>query len=165
MPGMPPKPTAIRLLEGNAGGVKINQFEPKPRAVDWLPQPPPEIVADPDALDTWYELGPRLIDLGVLTEIDVGAFVILCLAKSQYLRLSRRAEELLSDPGMAVVAGRSLSSAFRLTHEAFARYRGMMQDFGLTPASRSRVVTNKLSSKPKSTFGRIAAGRASPSAA
>lgn len=165
MPGMPPKPTAIRLLEGNAGGVKINHFEPKPGLVDGLPAPPSEVVADPDALDTWYELGPKLIDLGVLTELDIGGFVALCLTKSQYVRLSRRAEMLLSDPTLAMIEARSLSSAFRLTHEAFARYRGMMQDFGLTPASRSRVVTQKLSSRPKSTFGRIAAGRASPTAA
>lgn len=66
MPGPKPKPTSLKLLQGNPGHQKLNKNEPKPRPIT------PEM---PEYLDEvgqrrWNELLPDLEAMGTLTIID-----------------------------------------------------------------------------------------------
>ena len=162
MRGPAPLPTALRVLSGSRR--PLNEDEPQPEKTLSLPHPPPEVGEDPDALGAWYDLGQQLMGLGVLTEVDIDGFTALCMARSQYFRLQRRANAMLDGQQPTDNNRLTLASAFRMVHDAHLRYRDMMREFGLTPASRSRVAAKK-ADKPKSTFGRIAAGRRNPTAA
>ena len=73
----PYKPTALRALEGgrsNSLPRPEDVAEPKPEST----APPVPRELDTRAKKVWKDLAPKLERLGLLTEIDGGAFAILC---------------------------------------------------------------------------------------
>ena len=65
--GRKPKPTALKLLEGNPGKRPINEHEPIPpkgtvKCPTWL---------EPEAKKEWKRLAPSLEAMGVLTQADL----------------------------------------------------------------------------------------------
>ena len=74
--GRKPKPTALKLLEGNPGKRPLNDREPVPlkgdiKCPDWLL---------PEAKKEWKRLAPALEAMGVLTMADLTAFEGYCQA-------------------------------------------------------------------------------------
>ena len=47
--GPAPKPTAIKILEGNPGKQKLNHNEPKPPTIIAIPKPPSRLLKDAKA--------------------------------------------------------------------------------------------------------------------
>ncbi len=81
--GRKPKPTAIKLLEGNPGKRSLNTGEPQPnkkapRCPSWL---------EDEAKKEWKRMAKQLEHLGILTEIDMAAFAGYCQAcrQQQYM--------------------------------------------------------------------------------
>src|SRR5262245_35297650 len=72
--GRRPKPTALKLLQGNPGKRKLNQHEPKPPQGDVKP---PESTSKA-ALAVWAEMAPIALAMGTLTTADVAAFARYC---------------------------------------------------------------------------------------
>ncbi len=74
--GRKPKPTAVKVLEGNPGKRSLNTGEPKPekkapRCPAWL---------EDEAKKEWKRMAKQLEHLGILTEIDMAAFAGYCQA-------------------------------------------------------------------------------------
>ena len=74
--GRKPKPTAVKLLEGNPGKRGLNAGEPKPerkapRCPGWL---------EAEAKKEWKRMAKQMELLGILTEIDMAAFAGYCQA-------------------------------------------------------------------------------------
>lgn len=115
--GRPRKPTALRILTGNAGKRPLPKNEPKPE----LGASPPPWLTTPAAVAEWDRLAPRLFKLGLLTEVDGEALALLCAH--------------LADAGEQVKMGRPVDP--RLT----AEIRQFLGRFGLTPADRSKVTS------------------------
>ncbi|WP_337175388.1 P27 family phage terminase small subunit [Paludisphaera sp.] len=115
MRGRKPKPTALKILDGDRAD-RINRAEPRLPEADL--DPPDHFCCDSDGLDFarehWDELAPMLASVGLLTEGDRPALALLCEAHA-LIRL---------DP---------------LDYKARDLYRRMLVEFGLTPSSRSRV--------------------------
>ena len=91
--GQRPKPTAMRILEGDRGHGRrpLNRNEPVPpqeniKCPDWLMD---------DAKEEWDRLAPSLMAMGVLTDHDIEAFASYCQAYARW----REAEEMLSRHG------------------------------------------------------------------
>lgn len=122
MSGPPPKPTALKVLQGNAGHRPLNDREPKPRAGA---EPPDSIKADPALLKEWNRHAPRLLKLGLLTEIDDDALAMLCCFQVAF------AEWVKGD----VKTGALIELSKEL--------RALWARFGMTPADRSRVKVDK----------------------
>jgi P27 family predicted phage terminase small subunit len=159
--GRKPKPTALKLL-GGAQPCRVNAEEPAPPAT--LPEPPGHLSEV--ALAEWRRIVPQLDAMGVITAVDGAALSIYCMTFARWLdalaavaefglfidtRIVRTAGPdgavletvndkgcVKSNPAVAVAAG---------CEAAMARLLG---EFGLTPASRSKVkatgrpVENKL---------------------
>jgi phage terminase small subunit len=121
MPGPPPKPTALRILQGNPGKRRLNHDEPKPVAKCVPPAWLPALV-----LVEWKRQAPALEKLGLLTELDGEAFATLCTL-SVALQLEANDEQP------------SVSKLLYLSKEL----RGLWSRFGMTPADRSRVKVEK----------------------
>lgn len=84
-----PKPTALKILEGNPGKRKIKDTgEPMPNVLDVIPDPPEWLM--PDAVDEWNKLAPSLMALGLLTEVDLSAFATLCQNWGYLLRWTKK---------------------------------------------------------------------------
>jgi len=137
--GPKPKPTALKLIQGNPGKRAINGFEPKPSLV--MPVCPKWL--DDEAKNCWRRLAPKLKNMGVLTQIDGDALANYCDAWSRW----KRATEFLQKNGDVYTlkddAGQPKCVA-QWPQVAIARNMVLVlnryqQEFGLTPASRSRI--------------------------
>jgi P27 family predicted phage terminase small subunit len=137
--GPPPKPTALKLLNGNAGKQRLNDREPKPpigapRRPDWL---------SPEATKVWKRLVPQLRQMRVLTVVDADALAAYCHTFVRW----RAAEEFLEQRGLVYPIldekGR-VRCMQQWPQVSIARHmllvlRAYQQEFGLTPAARSRI--------------------------
>jgi phage terminase small subunit len=74
MAGRPPKPTRLKILNGNPGKRPLNAAEPQPaRGVPSCPA-----WLDDYAKEKWAELAELLHGLGVLTLADGETLTVLC---------------------------------------------------------------------------------------
>jgi len=132
--GPAPKPTALKVLEGNPGKRALNKAEPKPRPL--MPRMPEWLVGL--AADFWQRNGKMLHKLGVLTEADTESFAKLCQSYQSWREAINARELDLA----AVQSGQKLMVDWHLAiaaQNAAKLYAADLQQFGMTPASRTRI--------------------------
>lgn len=134
MRGPPPKPTALRLLNGNACGRALPENEPVTPEID--PTPPEWL--DDMARGFWNEVVGIVQLMRVAQQSDRTALSLLsvCLAEA------RRASEMLHIEGRTMEfesGARQVSPHFSIMTKAMAQATKLMAEFGMTPASRTRV--------------------------
>ena len=134
--GRKPKPTAIKILEGNPGKRPLNRSEivfPKkaPPCPDWL---------DDDAKREWRRLAGTMEAMGVLTKADLAAFAVYCDAYSKW----KEATEFINQHGQIfqVKASGYIQQVPQVSiAQTYAKLMmNIATEFGLTPAARSRIV-------------------------
>lgn len=134
MPGPPPKPTALKILEGNPGQRKLNTTEPQPRAA--APLPPAQLVGE--ALAEWGRIVPELDRLGLLTVVDRAYLVAYCEAWATF----DAARQAIAEYG-PLVAGRDggmvKNPAAQIMKDAADMMLKFGSRFGLSPADRTRL--------------------------
>lgn len=134
LPGRSPKPTSLRVLEGNPQHRPMPKNEPKPRLIT------PIVPAHLDAFarEHWDALvGELELVPGLLTVVDGGALSLLCQAWSEW----RSADAAIQEHGLTVEnkQGMFARPEVRIRDTAAKRYRALASEFGLTPSSRSRI--------------------------
>lgn len=132
--GPAPKPTSIRILEGNPGKRRINHNEPKP--LDIPPDCPRHL--DKVAKREWKRLVPVLQRMRVLTEADQIALANLCQTYSTMIQ----AQEQLSKSGILYKTKSGYiqqSPLLGIVNSSIEIINRLSREFGLTPASRSRI--------------------------
>ena len=131
-----PKPTALKILEGNPGKRPLNKREPKPR-VELIPCPQ-YLKPDKIAYAEWNRIVPELYKLGLLTNIDRAALELYC---SQYA-IYRKAYKDVVDDGLITTNirnGAKANPAAAIAREAAKVIKAICVEFGLTPSSRARI--------------------------
>lgn len=140
--GRKPKPTNIKILEGNPGKRPLNEYEPKPLKK----APPCPKWLEPEAKKEWRRLAKTLEAMGVLTDADMAAFAGYCQAYARW----KEAEERITDRGLVIrtpsgypqqVPYISIAQQYLKLMQQFA------EQFGLTPAARSRIIAGSGESK------------------
>ena len=133
--GPAPKPTVVKMLQGNPGKRALPKGEPKPDA-GRLPSAP-RWLSD-EAKREWKRLAPRLWRVGLLTEVDGTALGLLCEAFAQYVAakavVDREGMLLMSEKGNAYQ-----HPAAGLMTQARGELMKWSREFGMTPAARSRI--------------------------
>lgn len=137
MPGRPPKPTALRVIEGNRGKRALSKGEPDPRYLDDLTAP---AHLTPLARQVWDELAPKLRRAMLLTELDTIALEQLCVAAAQHRLASANAGDDKLIMRNAETGALSPSPWIIIQSMAFKRAKTLADAFGMTPAARSRVL-------------------------
>lgn len=134
IPGPKPKPTELKLLEGNPGKRPLNTQEPKPRPI---PPKMPRGVLPKEGRRLWRELVPKLEKLGVVTEVDGPALVMLCLHYAFAVQAGRQ----LRQEGITIQDRdvRRKHPALQILRDHSAAWRQYAEQFGLTPSARSRL--------------------------
>lgn len=136
MRGPAKTPTHINLLKGNPGKRPINKNEPmpekgKPKAPRYLKKMP----------RYWFEkLSDELDDIGVLTKLDSKALELLVEAYSEY----RHHSDVLDKDGYTYKTNEGLIKphpAATMKADAWKRAKAMLDSFGMTPSSRTKVST------------------------
>lgn len=169
--GRPRKPTALHRIHGTDRPDRMNPHEPAPplavteRCPSWLRG---------RARSAWKWVYPRLRDMRVLTEADRDALALLCDAYGELIecraviaKFGRVYESKIIRADTKRVTTKSrrddpfevpddydptaLSVMIRprpevaIAADAWRRVNAMMQQFGLTPASRSKVSAQETS--------------------
>lgn len=97
----------------------------------------------------WRELVPGLLKIGVLTAIDGSALAGCCMAYGEMMEARKAIDEhgLLLEVDLFNAAGEYLRTesktnpAVAIADRAAKRWKSFLIEFGLTPASRSRLST------------------------
>lgn len=135
--GRKPKPTALKLLEGNPGKRPINEHEPVPpkgtvKCPTWL---------EPEAKKEWKRLAPSLEAMGVLTQADLTAFAGYCQAYARW----KEAEEFISQHGSIFQTPSGYVQQVpqvSIAQQNLKIMQSFCSEFGLTPATRARIIAN-----------------------
>lgn len=138
--GPPPKPTHLKVLEGNPGKRPLNTREPQPQKA--APRCPEWLTGEGRA--AWRRLTALLKGMGLLTVADADAMAGYSLTYARW----REAEQFLSAHGL-VFPLRDEQGRVRcmqqfpqvaIARNALLLLKAYQQEFGLTPSSRSRIV-------------------------
>lgn len=157
--GRPPKPTALKLVQGTARPDRVNDDEPKPD--QGMPKVPSWL--SPAARRHWRTIAPLLADMQVLTVADGTALGLLADVLAEWVEAravvrklgmvyesrtlkahSQRAdadEEEFDPTALSVMIRQRPEVA--IAQDAWKRARAMLADFGLNPSARSRLHVGK----------------------
>ena len=132
--GRNPKPTALKVLNGNPGKRPLNDKEPQPARS--LPKSP--YGMEYHAKKMWDDITPKLHRLGILTEIDHQMLELMCV----HYGLARQAMTEIKKNGIISVGDRGniirnpALAVLNTNSQVFRRYA---TEFGLTPSSRAKL--------------------------
>jgi P27 family predicted phage terminase small subunit len=158
MRGRKPKPTYLKLLNGNPGKRALNEQEPKPEAA--LPTPPAELCED--AKLEWERVAPLLHQLGTLCEIDRAALAAYCQAYGRWLKAERaiaimaERDQLTSGLMIKTTNGNPIqNSLVGIANRAMVDMVRYAAEFGMTPSARSRIAKDPFAPDPQESFSQF----------
>lgn len=147
-----PIPTPLKILRGHRPD-RINKNEPKSTEAD--PTPPDHL--DEVARQEWDRMVPVLQSMRVLTQADRQALALYCNLFSRYLA----ARAAIEREGLILQGTNNLwqnNPYVKIENDCIDKMIKVLMQFGMTPASRSRLSVGDgpedglsafLSSKPK----------------
>ena len=143
MRGRKPKPTAVKLMDGNPGKRRINGAEPKPPGS--LPDCPPHLSEV--ARDEWHRIAGSLNKIGLLTQVDRTTMAAYCQCYGRWVEAEQKLTE--TPPILRLPSGYIQQSPWlTIAHKQLELMVKYMSELGLTPASRSRLAI-QIHSGPK----------------
>lgn len=142
--GVKPKPTHLKLLEGNPGKRPLPANEPKPEPLRDAPEPPAHLSRE--AREEWARLAPELVAQQLLTALDRGALAAYCQAYGRWVQAegaltAMRDRDLLTHGLMIkTVGGNAIQNPLVGTaNRAMELLMKASTEFGMTPSARTRV--------------------------
>jgi P27 family predicted phage terminase small subunit len=132
--GRKPTPTPLKLLAGNPGRRPLSQAEPTP--APRLPRAPEHL--GPEARKEWRRAGRFLLQLGLVSDLDHAALAAYCTAYGRWVE----AEQALKAYGLMLKSPNGFpvqSPYLAVANRALEQMRSLLSEFGMSPASRSRV--------------------------
>jgi P27 family predicted phage terminase small subunit len=137
-PGRKPKPTRLKILQGNPGHRRLSKNEPKPARSTPVP---PEWL-DPLAKEEWGRIVPELEAIDLLTRVDGFVLEAYCTCYAQWVKH----EQAIAKIGTVYQPGTKKASKYlrQLPHVAIAQKylaeaRAFAEQLGLSPSARSRI--------------------------
>lgn len=138
MRGRKPRPSELRLLEGNPGHRPV----PQPVVIAGRPVPgeleePPEHLPD-DAKDFWRVTVPRLVSAGIVDRVDIPALIALA---TQY-DVMVKARRVIAQKGLFArgSTGQIVEHpAVKIERNAAKAFQSLSEQFGITPVARVRL--------------------------
>lgn len=134
MRGRKPKPTRMKLIEGNLGKRPINGREPQLPAA--RPTCPSHLSAT--AKTEWKRLATLLHKVGLLTQIDRTVLATYCQAYGRWVEAERKLAT--SPPLLKTPAGYvQVSPWITISNKQVELMTRLMAELGLSPSARSRL--------------------------
>ena len=141
MPGPPKTPTNLALVKGNPSKRALNKNEPKP---------PSGVPPTPKHFDKqgkyWFKrMADELNAIGVISQLDARALELLVEAYTEYrhhcdtLEIEGYTYRTETNTGDVLIKAHP---AAMMKADAWKRIRAMLGEFGMTPASRTKVGVN-----------------------
>ena len=143
--GPAPKPTNMKLLSGTFRKDRATPGEPTPKIE--VPSPPSHL--DAEARREWKRISVELARLGLVSKIDRAVLALYCQTWSDWTQ----AREELKGHGRTVKSPNGYeipSPHLTIANAAGKELRALAAEFGMSPASRTRVKAEKPSAPRKS---------------
>jgi P27 family predicted phage terminase small subunit len=145
--GPAPKPSALRLIQGNLskGKVKPSRREPQPSVAAVVLVPPTWM--DPLACSVFLRLRP---ELPWLTVVDIDLLAVYCSAFSRW----RQAEDQITQEGLSFATEKGYvmqSPSVSIARSYFAQMMTTGAALGLSPSARTRIRIEPEKPKQEST--------------
>jgi len=136
MKGRKPKPTVLKIIEGNKGKRKLNTQEPKPRN----PKPRCPIHLSKAARSEWRRLAHDLHRIGLLTHADRTIMTLYCESYAAWMEVKKT----FKDEGSQWVLQTNRGNWVRnplvgIMVKLEDQIRKACQEIGLSPTSRVRI--------------------------
>ena len=143
--GRKPKPTHLKVVQGNPGKRTLNTDEPQPEYT--LPDPPDHL--NEDARIEWDRTAAQLFRMGILSQADRGTLAAYCQAYGRWVQAERALAEMAQHDsrthGLLIRTSKGTAVQNPLVGTANKAKADMMRyaaEFGMTPSSRSRLSGN-----------------------
>jgi P27 family predicted phage terminase small subunit len=140
--GRRPKPTALKLIEGNRGKRPFNQNEPQVPTP--MPTAPPHLTVD--ALEEWDRVAVWLHRIGLLSEVDRAALAAYAQAYGRWVQAERaiakmaERDQLTGGLMIKTTNGNAIQNpVVGIANKAAADMMRYATEFGMTPSSRTRI--------------------------
>lgn len=153
--GRPPKPTALRVIQGNPGKRPLNKKEPSPDALVEVPAPPEWFGKI--AVAAWQQVAPWLIEAKILTATDLHNLEAFCMAYQRW----REAQDDITKKGIVVMGAKQeiKNPACTVANETLRQMATFGSALGLDPAARARLKPGG-TEKPNNPFTALRGGKA-----
>lgn len=134
-PGRPPKPTALKVIQGNPGKRALKKNAPAPDALAKVPDPPGWF--GPIAASIWRQAAPWLVQSKILTDTDLHNLEVFAMAYQRW----REAQEDITKNGIVVMGAKQeiKNPACTVANEAARQISTFGAALGLDPAARARL--------------------------
>ena len=134
MSGPTPKPTRLKLLQGNPGRRPLPKNEPQPKL--GAPTRPEWLL--PEAKREWSRIVPELLRLGLLAKIDRAMLSMWCQCWGMYVEAVRDIQKNgISYSKEDGYEGQRPSVS--IMNKMIEKMTALSARFGMTPADRSRI--------------------------
>lgn len=146
--GFQPKPTALRVFEGNPSGRPLPRHEPKITPVEDLT--PPEFLS-PSQVKIWESLSKELCRIGLLSNIDFYAFLRYVTYTNEFIEASKS----ITMQNLFIVKknpeGKTefvrYNPMLQIRDRASLQMKGIEMAIGITPSARSRIISELMLAK------------------
>jgi P27 family predicted phage terminase small subunit len=136
MTGRPPKPTAVKIAEGNPGHRPLNKREPKPEV--GAPPCPKDLIGP--ARKEWDRVVRLLKPTGVLARTDLAVLEMYCDSYATWKKTRAYIERL--GPLVKTKQGNIIPNpAIGIANTQKKLVLRFASELGLTPSSRARLTT------------------------
>jgi P27 family predicted phage terminase small subunit len=139
--GRPRLPVERKKLQGTFRADQENPDAPEPALLDTPPRCPSHLKGE--ARKEWRKLAQILIDLRVLSLGDLDALAAYCTHYQIWIDAKAKVQEhgaVIANPKTGWF---EISPFLKVADDASSRMKQFMVEFGMTPASRSRVKAGK----------------------
>ncbi|RTL04026.1 phage terminase small subunit P27 family [Candidatus Dependentiae bacterium] len=140
--GPQPKPSKLRELEGITKPCKMPVDEPKPKLATSADCP---VALNPAQKLVWDSLAPELMRIGTLSLTDIPAFLRYIDLSIEYHEMQRQIDGknyvlvIRNEDGKPKYA--TVMPQITIRNQAMANMLRLEQHFGMTPASRTRIMS------------------------
>jgi P27 family predicted phage terminase small subunit len=139
-PGRIPKPTNLKLVQGNPGHRPMNKGEVSPEV--GVPDCPAHLSAE--AKSEWDRITPLLFRYRLISNIDTAALALYCQSYGRWQQAEREIEKLRAKGGDGLLvkapSGYPIQNPYlAIANRAAEDCYKYLQQFGMSPSARTRV--------------------------
>jgi P27 family predicted phage terminase small subunit len=134
VPGPPPKPTALKRLQGNPGKRALPKGEPQPEL--GAPTRPAWLL--PEAKREWARIVPELERLGLLAKVDRALIASYCQCWARYVE----AQQDIAENGSTFTTDKGYEGprpSVGIAAKMLEKLLAISARFGFTPSDRARI--------------------------
>jgi len=138
--GPKPKPTKLKLVEGNPGHRNMNKREPKP--TNAIPSCPRQLSATARA--EWKRVSAILHRNGLISLLDRAALAAYCSSYARYIyfegKLAKKPSQAIQKLGTRGKPYEQISPTFTIMKQSMKDMNTFLAKFGMSPSDRVGLV-------------------------